>query len=128
MDLIRDDDDAALVAEMSQTAQGVGIPTDARRVVGIGEDEHAAFGVADRGELVEVHGVGAPLPPGGGCFYERVIDYLAAVAQWGEAEGMIYGGWMMTFSSSFTNTLIAMPMPFTIPGIYVIHSSLGRHW
>ena len=55
---IRDDDDAALMAEMSQTAQGVGIPTDARGVVGIGEDEHAAFGVADGGELGEVHCVG----------------------------------------------------------------------
>ena len=82
------------MAEMRQATQCVGIPTYTGRIMGIGENEHAAFGVAYLGKLVEVHRVRgtASLPLGGGCFNERVIYYLAMIALWGEAEGVIYRG------------------------------------
>ena len=65
--LVRDDDDASLVTEMSQMPECVGIPAHAGRVVRIGEDEHAALLVAYFSQLVEIHGVRstAPLPTGG---------------------------------------------------------------
>ena len=84
MNLVADDEDVVAVAEVGQPDQRLTAPADARRVVGIAEDEHAALVIGHLLEVVEVHLIRAVV------LAQRVVNHLAAVALGYEAEGMIH--------------------------------------
>ena len=86
VDLVGDDEDVAVVAEVGQSGQRVFVPHDAGRVVGVREDKHLALVVSHLGQVVEVHRVGAV-----GVLVERVVDYLAAVSLWRQPERVVDG-------------------------------------
>ena len=94
MDFIADDKEVMLFGKMRQALQGLSVPHDASRVVGIGQDEQTTLVITHLFEILEVHLIKDSLPIMGegwgegllqriphhlpfvpsGCQVERVVD------------------------------------------------------
>lgn len=120
VDLVRDDHDAAAVADRGQPAQRLLRPDDARGIVWVGEEQQPAVVVQKGFELLEVHFVAVARAP------QRVADHAASHLFGDQPEGVVDGGWMTTLSPGRVSASTAMPMPLTMPGMKRIHAGSGR--
>ncbi len=57
MNFVGDDNDTVFVAELGQSDKGRTVPDNATWIVGIAQDQQAAFVVCDLLKIVEIHGV-----------------------------------------------------------------------
>ena len=85
VNLVADDDDVMLRAEVGETAQRVCIPCYARRVVRVGEYEHAALLVSHFRQILKVHRVRSV-----GVLPKRVVHHLAVIALRRQSERVIH--------------------------------------
>ena len=82
--LITDDEDISLFAEVGESDECIAVPAYSGGVVGVAENEDAAFVVGYSFQVIEVHLVCAVV------LTERVEHYLASVALRYESEGMVH--------------------------------------
>ena len=85
VDLVRDDHDAAAVADRGQPAQRLLRPDDARGIVRVGEEQQPAVVVQKGFELLEVHFVAVARAP------QRVADHAASHLFGDQPEGVVDG-------------------------------------
>lgn len=84
VDLITDDKEVVVIAEGSEVLQCLLIPTDSRGIMGVAEDEKAAFVVADLLEVVEIDVVISVITAS-----QRIPHNLPMVSPGREEEGMV---------------------------------------
>ena len=86
VNLIADNEQMVLIAEVGKLLQGFLAPGNTARIMRIAENENLAFLIANLLEIFEVHLVISVFP-----HLQRIEDHLSAITLWGEAEWVING-------------------------------------
>ena len=88
VNLIADNEQMVLIAEVGKLLQGFLAPGNTARIMGIAENENLAFLIANLLEIFEIHLVISVFP-----HLQRIEDHLSAITLWGEAEWVV-NGWL----------------------------------
>jgi DNA repair protein SbcD/Mre11 len=88
MNLIADNEQMVIVAEVGELLKGLFAPGDSARIMRVAKNEYLALFIANFLQVFEVHLVISIL-----LHLQRIEDHLSSVALWSEAEWVI-NGWL----------------------------------
>ena len=88
MNLVADNEQMVLVAEVGELLKGLLVPGDTTWIMRVAKNEDLALFIANFLQIIEVHLVISIL-----SHLQWVENHLSSVALWGKAEGMI-NGWL----------------------------------